>query len=53
MQAGTAHVPIIAMTGFTSAEEQARCAAAGMTGHLAKPFTKEDLKRAIEGAAAS
>ncbi|HWZ47384.1 MAG TPA: response regulator [Herbaspirillum sp.] len=36
-------VPIVAITGRRSADESARCLAAGMDGYLLKPFTMEEL----------
>jgi two-component system, NarL family, capsular synthesis sensor histidine kinase RcsC len=35
--------PIVAITGRRSADEYARCLAAGMNGYLLKPFTMEEL----------
>jgi CheY-like chemotaxis protein len=35
--------PIVAITGRRSADEYARCLAAGMDGYLLKPFTMEEL----------
>lgn len=37
------HVPIIAMTANAFAEDRARCIAAGMNEHIAKPFEPEKL----------
>ncbi len=45
-------VPIIALTAKVSAEEVAACRAAGMSGHLAKPFRHDTLAEAVERAAA-
>lgn len=36
-------IPIVAMTGFTAPEEHDRCIASGMTDHLPKPFSKDQL----------
>jgi CheY-like chemotaxis protein len=38
-----ATVPIIALTGYTSKKDVARCVSAGCTAYLSKPFLKEDL----------
>jgi CheY-like chemotaxis protein len=45
-------VPIIALTAKVSAEEVAACRAAGMSGHLAKPFRHDTLGETVERAAA-
>ena len=42
-----AGVPVIALTGHVMPEEVARCRAAGMNAHLAKPFTREHLAAAV------
>ncbi len=48
-EAGTGlHLPIIALTANTRPEDVARCLAAGMDGHLPKPFDQQDLHEAIE-----
>jgi CheY-like chemotaxis protein len=39
----TAGVPIVAMTASVLQEEREACFAAGMTGHLSKPFTMKLL----------
>ncbi len=44
-------VPIIALTAKVSPEEVAACRAAGMSGHLAKPFRHDTLNEAVERAA--
>ena len=44
-----AEVPIIALTGNTSPEQIEECLAAGMTGHLSKPFEFNELIDLIEG----
>ncbi len=46
-------VPVIALTAKASADEVAACRAAGMSGHLAKPFRHDTLEEAVERAAAS
>lgn len=45
-------VPIIALTAKVSVAEVAACRAAGMSGHLAKPFRHDTLAEAVERAAA-
>lgn len=41
-------IPIVAMTGFTGAEDLDKCIAAGMTDHLPKPFSKDELAQKIK-----
>jgi CheY-like chemotaxis protein len=41
-------IPVIALSGFVSPEDRAKCFAAGMTAHLSKPVRLEVLKRALE-----
>lgn len=43
-------VPIIALSGHTSPEQVQKCLAAGMTGHLSKPFEFNELIDTIETA---
>jgi len=42
------HVPILALTANARHEDHAICLAAGMDGHLPKPFDRSDLDEAIE-----
>jgi signal transduction histidine kinase len=44
---GTRRVPIIALTANAFDEDAARSRAAGMDGHLAKPYTRTQLKGAL------
>ncbi len=37
------HLPIIALTGLASAEDEAKCRTAGVDDYLAKPFEREKL----------
>jgi PAS domain S-box-containing protein len=39
--------PVVALTAHAMAQERERCLAAGMVGHLAKPFEAEDMIRLI------
>jgi signal transduction histidine kinase/CheY-like chemotaxis protein len=41
------HVPILALTANARHEDHATCLAAGMDGHLPKPFDRTDLEEAI------
>jgi PAS domain S-box-containing protein len=43
-----AELPIIALTADTGPRHVARCAAAGMTGHVAKPIVPAELHAALE-----
>ena len=43
----SAHAFILATTAFTTAEKRARCLNAGMDAFLAKPVTKEKLRKAL------
>ena len=51
--AGRPHVPIVAFTANAHGDDLERCRAAGMDGHLAKPFRREELiallKRYLSG----
>lgn len=40
-------IPILALTANASAADEAECMAAGMNGHMAKPFDRQDLDEAI------
>jgi signal transduction histidine kinase/HPt (histidine-containing phosphotransfer) domain-containing protein len=43
-------LPVLGLTAHALPEEQARCHAAGMVGHVAKPVDVEELVRAIQRA---
>ena len=45
-----ATVPILALTANVMRRDVARCQAAGMDGHVAKPFSPENLVNAIKAA---
>jgi CheY-like chemotaxis protein len=45
---GLARVPVVAMTANAFGEDVARALAAGLDGHLAKPYTRAQLRAAIE-----
>jgi len=47
--AGLERVPIVALTGRSSAVDQERCTEAGMDGHLAKPLAGEALAAVLDG----
>ena len=40
-------IPILALTANALREDHAECLAAGMDGHLSKPFDRQDLEEAI------
>jgi len=40
-------LPILALTANARQENQAECLAAGMSGHLCKPFDRQDMDEAI------
>ena len=40
-------LPILALTANARREDYAECLAAGMDGHLSKPFDRQDLDEAI------
>ncbi|BAL87082.1 putative multi-sensor signal transduction histidine kinase [Actinoplanes missouriensis 431] len=42
------HVPIIALTASALAEDRARCLAAGMDAHIAKPLVPGDVARVLD-----
>ena len=46
-----ANVPIVAVTAYTSNEDRSRCFQAGMTGFLAKPLSRNELKQTLEDVA--
>ena len=48
--AGTARIPIIAITAFAGREEEGRCLAAGADSYLAKPVSMDQLKGAVAAA---
>jgi CheY-like chemotaxis protein/HPt (histidine-containing phosphotransfer) domain-containing protein len=54
-QRGARRIPVIALTAHTGAADLERCRAAGMDGHLAKPWRSEELaallQRWLEGEA--
>ena len=47
-EAGRPHVPIVALTANAYGADLERCRAAGMDGHLAKPFRREELIALLE-----
>lgn len=48
LEGDTAHTPILAVTADAMPEDAARCIAAGMDGHVAKPLTHAALFAAID-----
>jgi signal transduction histidine kinase/CheY-like chemotaxis protein len=47
IEQGVKPVPILALTANARQEDMAECLAAGMNGHLSKPFDRQDLDEAI------
>ncbi len=45
---GYEKTPIIAVTGYTMAEDKEKLLSAGCTGHISKPFDKQTLLKMIE-----
>jgi signal transduction histidine kinase/CheY-like chemotaxis protein len=43
----TSHLPILALTANARPENYLECMAAGMDGHLSKPFDRQDMEEAI------
>ena len=41
------HLPILALTANARRENYLECMAAGMDGHLSKPFDRQDMEEAI------
>jgi signal transduction histidine kinase/CheY-like chemotaxis protein len=46
-EAGGSRLPILALTANARREDHDECLAAGMDGHLSKPFDRHDLEEAI------
>jgi CheY-like chemotaxis protein len=47
VRAGHGRVPILALTANSQRADHEECIAAGMDGHLSKPFDRQDLDEAI------
>jgi len=47
---GYSNIPIIAVTGYTTAKDKSMIFEAGCSHYLGKPFTKEELTRVVEAA---
>jgi len=45
---GADPTPIVALTAHSQDEDRAASAEAGMNGHISKPFTRDDLRQAIQ-----
>jgi CheY-like chemotaxis protein len=43
----SARLPVLALTAHAMPEDRDACLAAGMDGHLSKPFERHDLEEAI------
>jgi PAS domain S-box-containing protein len=52
-EAGSGHVPILAMTAHTMKGDRERCLSAGMDGYLSKPINPKELLEAVERAGAT
>jgi CheY-like chemotaxis protein len=48
-KAGRARLPIVALTANAFDEDAAKSRTAGMDGHLAKPYTREQLREVLAG----
>ena len=48
LAAPLAHIPIIALTANATTEERLRCADAGMSDFISKPFRRAELETAME-----
>jgi CheY-like chemotaxis protein len=44
---GRRPVPIVAMTAFSTAEDQRKCFECGMSDYIAKPFAQEQLQTVV------
>ncbi len=44
---GRASVPIVAMTAFSTSEDQSKCIQMGMTDYIAKPFNQTQFHNII------
>ncbi|MEY4429054.1 MAG: hypothetical protein RLZZ182_1743, partial [Pseudomonadota bacterium] len=44
---GAPNVPVVALTANAGPDDRARCAAAGMDDHLAKPFASQELAQVL------
>jgi signal transduction histidine kinase/ActR/RegA family two-component response regulator len=47
-EAGSAHVPIVAMTANALRDDRERCLAVGMDDYIAKPFRQQQLQAALD-----
>jgi CheY-like chemotaxis protein len=47
-KSGASHVPIVAVTGFSTEEDKRHCLQAGMDDYLSKPFTIARLQSILD-----